>query len=53
MLGKKQKFTIIFDRKPESVFRVNLNEQEISKILSKKSISMEINPYEIVSLKIK
>ena len=53
MLGKKQKFTIIFDRKPESVFRINLNEQEISKILSKKSISMEINPYEIVSLKIK
>ncbi len=53
MLGEKQKFTIKFDKKPQGISRVNITEEEISKIQISKTVNLTIPAYGIISLKIK
>lgn len=53
MLGKQQKFTVSFYKKPEKIYRVNIAEEVISKIKPSKTINLTIPAYGIISLKIK
>lgn len=52
MLGKKQKFTIVFNKKPQKIYRTNIIEEEISKIHLSKTVNLTIPAYGIISLKV-
>jgi len=52
MLGKKQKFTIVFHKKPRKIFRVSLDEKPLANIKCAGTLQMEIPSYGICTLKI-